>query len=173
MAPYFEQYTSALRRGIEKVVAQETEEISSTQAEIERLTQVINGAQQQLVNFNGVITEKQGKVGNLNKSIHVFDGLPQVDIFVPGPENIPVALSDFAKQVIQEKLESTTESSQESADKKLESLFEINLKLKSSGIDTARQISLDSNGNAQAYNYDPSRKHEIQIDGKTVMLNAR
>ena len=91
---------------------------------------------------------------------------------MPGPENGPVTLSDFAKYATQERLESTTEDSQKSADQKLQSLFQINQILNSSGIDTARQISLDPNDDIQI-GKDALLENKIQINGKTITLSAQ
>lgn len=166
MAPYFEQYTSALRRGIEKTISGKETEKRNVQARIDELTKQIDGLQEQQ-------TTRDEEVTQLTQSLDVFTTLPQVDIFVPGPENGPITISDFAKQATQERLTSTTADSQKSADEKLQSLFHINQILNNSGIDTARHISLDPNDDTQTYKESLSGKHEIQINGRVVVLTAR
>ena len=160
MSPYFEQYASALRRGIEKIISGKETEKSIVQARIDELTQQIDGLQKQQATTGE-------EIGQLTQSLDVFATLPQVDIFVPGTENGPLTLSDFAKQATQERLESTTPSSQESAEKKLQSLFQINQLLNNSGIDTTRQIRLGINNDSLTTN------GEIQIRGKIIKLTPR
>ena len=166
MAPYFEQYKSALKRGIEKNIAAKEAEKSNIQARIGELKNQIDSLENQQ-------TVKSEEIRQLIKPLDIFAALPQVDVFVPGPENGPVTLSDFARQATQERLESTTEDSQKSAEAKLHSLFQINQALNNSGIDTTREISCDPDNDTPMHKTFLVEKYEITIDEKTVELSAR